>query len=135
MPALQPDVLLGVALGAICSRNRYTANPAPVIAELRARAGARTDIVAMEAGMWAGYYDDEHTAVLVVAILAEIPDAARWAEVGRSQRSRPAHGTGGFGPAYVPPVCGACGETVGRCAQKLGRGEGRCCDDCTHGSR
>lgn len=46
---------LGIALGAICSRNRYTTDPAPMIAELLKTAGPRTDILAMEAGRWAGY--------------------------------------------------------------------------------
>lgn len=104
MTVLHPDVHLGVALGAICGRNRYAADPAPVIAELRTRAGVRTDVLAMEAGKWAGYYDGEHTAVLVAAILAEVPGAAPWAEVGRSQRARPRHGTTGFGSAYLPPA-------------------------------
>lgn len=102
MSALHPDVQLGIALGAICGRNRYTSDPAPVIAELLARAGVRTDILAMEAGKWAGYYDDGETAVLVNAILAEVPGAAQWAQAGRTQRARPAHGTTGFGPAYLP---------------------------------
>lgn len=108
MTVLHPDVQLGVALGAICGRNRYTADPGPVIAELRERAGVRTDVLAMEAGKWAGYYDDEHTAVLVAAILADIPGTAPWAEVGRAQRARPRHGTTGFGPAYAPPASRGC---------------------------
>lgn len=101
---LHPDVLLDVQLSAICSRHRYDRDPAPAIEELLAAAGDRAEILAMEAGRWAGYYDDEHTTVLATAILAEIPDAGRWAVVGREQRARPAHGTTGFGPAYVPPT-------------------------------
>ncbi|WP_153001329.1 hypothetical protein [Microbacterium testaceum] len=99
---LHPDVRLGITLGAICGRNRYTTNPAPVITELLETAGPRTDILAMEAGRWAGYYDDEHTTVLVAAIVAGIPGAAAWTADGRSRRSAPPHGTTGFGPAYVP---------------------------------
>lgn len=95
---LHPDTLLGIRLSTICSRNRYEIDTAPVIAELLEAAGDRGDVLAMEAGKWAGYYDDEHTAALVAAIVAEIPGAAEWAPVGRERRSAPAHGTTGFGP-------------------------------------
>lgn len=103
---LHPDVALGIHLSAICSRNRYTNDPAPVIAELLEVAGARGDILAMEVGKWAGYYDDEHTAVLVAAIMAEIPGAAVWAAAGRARRDAPAHGTTGFGLPWTPPAPG-----------------------------
>lgn len=101
---LHPDVALGIRLSAICSRNRYTSDPGPVIAELLEAAGDRTDVLAYEVGRWAGYYDDEHTAVLVAAIVRDIPGAAAWTHEGRAKRSAPAHGTTGFGPAYVPPT-------------------------------
>lgn len=97
---LHPDVALGIHLSAICSRNRYTRDPGPVIAELLEVAGQRGDILAMEVGKWAGYYDDEHTAVLVTAIIADVPGASEWAEVGRECRSAPAHGTTGFGATF-----------------------------------
>jgi hypothetical protein len=99
---LHPDVALGIHLSAICSRNQYTHDPGPVIAELIKVAGARGDILAVEVGKWAGYYDDEHTAVLVAAIVADVPGAEAWTHSGRARRSAPAHGTTGFGPAYVP---------------------------------
>lgn len=98
-----PDVLLGIQLSAICSRNRYTRDPGPVIAELVLIAGERGDVLAFEVGRSAGYYDDEHTAALVTEILRDIPRAAEWAPLGRSKRAPPAHGTSGFGRAYVPP--------------------------------
>ncbi len=101
---LHPDTLLGIRLAAICSRNRYTTDPAPVIAELIEAAGGRGDILAMEAGRWAGYYDDEHTAPLVAAIIRDIPGAAEWTADGVRRRSAPPYGTTGFGPAYVPPT-------------------------------
>ena len=94
---LHPDTLLGIRLSTICSRNRYETDTASVIAELLEVAGDRGDVLAMEAGKWAGYYDDEHTSALVAAIIAEIPGAAEWAHVGRERRSAPAHGTTGFG--------------------------------------
>lgn len=99
---LHPDVLLGVQLSAICSRHRYDHDTAPVIMELLTAAGDRTDILAMEVGRWAGYYDDEHSAVLVAAIVTEIPGAAAWTADGARRRAAPAHGTTGFGAAYVP---------------------------------
>ena len=100
---LHPDVALGVHLSAICSRNRYTKDPGPVIAELLEVAGDRGHVLAFEVGRWAGYYDDENTAVLVAAIMRDVTGAAEWAPAGRAKRSAPAHGTTGFGPAYVPP--------------------------------
>ncbi|MBD8218183.1 hypothetical protein IFU40_05995 [Microbacterium sp. CFBP 13617] len=101
---LDPATLLGIHIGAICSRNRYSADTAPVIAELLATAGPRTDILAMETGRWAGYYDDVHTRTLVAAIVADIPGAASWIADGARRRDAPPHGTTGFGPAYVPPT-------------------------------
>ena len=80
--SLDPDTHMSIRLSAICGRNRYTRDPAPVIAELIAAAGARTDLLAREAGRWAGHYEDQHTATLVAAILDGIPGAleqARWA--------------------------------------------------------
>lgn len=77
---LDPETHLSIRLSAICGRNRYTRDPAPVIAELSATAGARTDLLAREAGKWAGHYADEHTATLVTAILDGIPGARGWAE-------------------------------------------------------
>lgn len=101
---LHPDVMLGIRLSTICSRNRYETDTAPVIAQLLEAAGDRSDILAMEAGKWAGYYDTEHTAALVAAIVAEIPGAAGWVEAGRQRRSAPIHGSTGFGPAYRPRI-------------------------------
>jgi|GEM_PF-1007780 hypothetical protein len=99
---LHPDTMLGIHLAAICSRNRYTTDPGPVIAELLETAGGRGDILAMEAGRWAGYYDDEHTKTLVAAIVASIPGAVAWTADGVHKRDAPPHGTTGFGPAEIP---------------------------------
>lgn len=87
---LSRATLLDIELSAICSRNRYTTDPEPVLAELRARAGKRTDILAHVAGTWAGYYDDEHTRALAAA-LREIPGAGDWVELGRRRRGMPSH--------------------------------------------
>lgn len=99
---LHSDTLLGITLGATCSRNRYTTDPGPVIAELLDIAAKRGDVLAMEAGRWAAYYDDEHTAALTAAILSAIPGAVGWTAEGARRRAAPAHGTTGFGPTFVP---------------------------------
>lgn len=88
---LSPDTRLDVDLSAICSRNRYTHDPGPVLDELRATAGDRTDTLARVTGTWAGYFDDEHTATLTTA-LRTIDGTAPWVEVGRERRGRAPHG-------------------------------------------
>lgn len=89
---LDPDTLLSIALSAICSRNQYTDDPGPVIAELTATAGDRTDLLAREAGTWSGFYDDEYTHTLAVALL-EIPGAGEWIALGQKRRAAPWHST------------------------------------------
>lgn len=91
---LDPDTLLGVTLSAICSRNRYTHDPGPVLDELRAAAGDRNDILAEGAGRWSGFYDSEHTHTLAAALL-EIPGATEWVQLGRERRAAGTHGTQG----------------------------------------
>ena len=95
---LHPDVMLGIRLSTICSRNRYETDTAPVIAELLEVAGDRGDVLAFEVGRWAGYYDDEHSAALVAAI----PGAAMWTADGARRRAAPAHGTTGCGLPVGP---------------------------------
>lgn len=92
---LSPDVLLGITLSAICSRNRYTKDPGPVIDELRQVAGERLDILAMEAGSWSGFYDDDNTRTLARALL-EIPGASDWVKLGQERRHAGRHSTEGF---------------------------------------
>jgi hypothetical protein len=84
------DTLLDIELSAYCSRHRYTTNPEPVLTHLYARAGNRTDILAMVAGSWAGYYRDQHTRVLADA-LERVEGAGPWVELGRSRRSKAPH--------------------------------------------
>ncbi|MCT1394154.1 hypothetical protein M4D51_00255 [Microbacterium sp. p3-SID338] len=48
--ALSPTVKPSIALDPLCSRNRYTTDPAPVIAELRSTAGDPADVLAE--GRW-----------------------------------------------------------------------------------
>lgn len=89
---LSPTVKLSVTLDAICSRNRFTADPGPVLDELRATAGDRVDLLAEAVGGWVGYFEDEYTATLCTA-LRTLPDLEPWIEVGRFRRNLPAHGT------------------------------------------
>lgn len=84
---LDPETHLSIRLSAICGRNRYTRDPAPVIAELRATAGARADLLAREVGRWAGHYADEHTATLVAAIVDGLPGAREWATRAGTDRT------------------------------------------------
>lgn len=83
--------LLSIELDSICSRNRYTDDPAPVIAELRAAAGKRTDVLAHAAGIFAGYFYDETTATLCDALRAEIDGIGPWVQLGRERRGLPPH--------------------------------------------
>lgn len=87
---LSPDVMLSVTLDAICSRNRYTTDPAPVIAELYATAGERLDILTESVGTWVGYFEDSHTATLCTA-LREIPELEPWIAGGADRRAQPDH--------------------------------------------
>ncbi len=90
-PRLHPDVLLDIMLSAMCSRAKYTRDTSPVIDELRAAAGDRTDILAQTAGMWAGYYEQNATPELVAALLT-IDGAEIWVALGRKRRAAPPHG-------------------------------------------
>ena len=85
---LSAGVKLSVALDAICSRNRYTTDPAPVLAELKAAASERTDVLAEAVGTWVGYFEDEYTATLCAA-LRTLPDLEPWIALGQQRRSLP----------------------------------------------
>ena len=105
---LSPTVKLSIALDAICSRNRYTADPAPVIAELRATAGDRDDVLTEAVGTWVGYFEDEHVAVLCAA-LRTLPGLEPWIALGQHRRSLPdpstpailGHGQAAALPLYI----------------------------------
>ncbi|MEV7801106.1 hypothetical protein AB0O14_18645 [Microbacterium foliorum] len=89
---LSPDVLLSIELGAICSRNRYTKDPEPVVAELLAAAGDRVEILQQSVGSWIGYYEDAYTVTLAT-VLRELPGLEPWVAEGEYRRSVPDHGT------------------------------------------
>ncbi|OYC97197.1 hypothetical protein [Microbacterium sp. Yaish 1] len=88
---LEPDTQLDVELSAICARNQYTRDAAPVIAELTAAARGRREVLARAAGIWAGYFDSPETHTLATA-LRGVPGAEPWAEEGRRRRGIPRHG-------------------------------------------
>lgn len=93
---LSPDDMLAVHLAAICSRNRYTTDPQPVIDELLATAGDRGDILARESGRWSGFHESEHTMPLATAIREQIPGATDWVQLGRDRAATTPHSTDGF---------------------------------------
>lgn len=93
---LSTEAALDVHLSAICTRNQYARDAAPVISELRKIAGDRTDVLARVAGVVAGYYDGVHTRALCAALRDEIEGAEEWVELGRARRGAGAHGTDGF---------------------------------------
>lgn len=92
MSRLSPDTMLSIELGSICSRNCYTSDPRPVIAELLAAAGDRVEILQQSVGSWIGYYEDAYTITLTTALL-ELPGLEPWIAVGASRRAQPDHRT------------------------------------------
>lgn len=88
---LPRSVMLSVELSAIMSRHRYDVATEPVIDQLCELAKKRPDILAQEAGLWAGYFaGDQHVRSMVDA-LAQVPGADEWIEVGRYRRGIPNH--------------------------------------------
>ena len=103
---LSATVKLSIALDAICSRNRYTTDPGSVIAELRATAGDRDDVLAEAVGTWVGYFEDEYVAVLCAA-LRTLPGLEPWIALGQHRRSLPNPSTPailGHGQAAALPL-------------------------------
>lgn len=84
--------MLSIELDAICSRHRYTTDPAPVIAELYATAGDRVDILTESVGTWVGFFEEDHIITLCTA-LRELPGLEPWIAVGANRRSQPEHRT------------------------------------------
>lgn len=93
---LHPDVALSIQLGAIMSRNRYSQDPAAVIAELYAVAGDRVDLLTREIGSWIGYYGDDYTRTLTDALRALPLELDRAIEHGQRRRLAGTHSTYGF---------------------------------------
>lgn len=89
---LPPETMLSITLDAICSRNRYTQDPAPVIAELQAAAGDRVDVLTESVGIWVGYFEDDYLHTLCTA-LRELPGLEPWIAEGARRRAQKAHTT------------------------------------------
>jgi hypothetical protein len=79
-------------------RNQFTQQPAPVIDELRAASGRRTDILAAEVGAWIGFYETKDTRPLADALRAAFKDLdlTPGIALGTERRRRPSHGTHDF---------------------------------------
>ncbi|OZB82751.1 MAG: hypothetical protein B7X41_15890 [Microbacterium sp. 14-71-5] len=93
---LAPDTALSIKIGCVMTRNQYTQDPGPVIAELYATAGTRIDLLTQEVGMFIGFYDDQYRATLVTALRALPLDMDEAIKLGQFRRGLPAHGTGGY---------------------------------------
>lgn len=65
-----------------------------MIDELRATAGARTDILHESVGTWVGYFRAPETEILCAALLDAIPEAGGWVPLGEERRAGPNHGAG-----------------------------------------
>lgn len=92
MARLSRDTLLSVHLDTICSRNRYTNDPAMVIEELRRTAGDRLDLLTESVGTWVGYFEGDYTRTLCAA-LGELPGLKPWIAFGAHRRALPHHRT------------------------------------------
>lgn len=93
---LHPDTLLSIQISTIISRNEFIDDPAPVIAELYATAGDRTDLLTAEVGRWIGFYEADHNRTLATALRALDLDMAGAIALGQSRRISPHHTTTGF---------------------------------------
>lgn len=90
---LDPLTMLAITLSATISRHKYTDDPAPVIAEQQQLAGEHTDILAKEAGRWAGFHETDPHCTVLVAALKEIPGASEHVQLGRDRFRAPTHRT------------------------------------------
>lgn len=88
---MHPDTLLSIQLSAIIARNEYTTHPGPVITELTQTAGVRRDLLAQEAGTWAGFHDTDPDKTMMVTALLTIHGADAWVHVGRARRAAGSH--------------------------------------------
>lgn len=89
---MHPDTRLSVHIDATCARNMFTKDAAPVVAELRALAGDRVDVLTESVGTWVGYFEDEYTRVLCDG-LRELPGLEPWIAIGKHRRGMTHHRT------------------------------------------
>lgn len=92
MSRLSADTLLSIELGAICSRNRYTTDPAPVVEQLLATAGDRVEVLRESVGSWIGFYEDAYTITLATA-MRDLPGLEPWIIQGAARRAQADHRT------------------------------------------
>lgn len=90
---LDADTMLDVNLSAICTRNRYVDDPAPVLAELYKTAGDRTDILAAVVGRHVGFYETDPYRSVLIDALRTIPGIEEHVELGRFRRNSGTHST------------------------------------------
>ncbi|KAA0960876.1 hypothetical protein FQ142_08320 [Microbacterium sp. ANT_H45B] len=90
MTRISPDTMLSIELGSICSRNRYTSDPRPVVEQLLATAGDRVKVLREAVGSWIGFYEDRYTIALTTA-LQKLPDVEPWIAVGAARRAQADH--------------------------------------------
>lgn len=95
---LTPDTLLGISIGAAIARHQYDHDPTVLMAEVTRLADGRGDILAQEAGRWAGYHEPDQESAAVVTALKQVPGADVWVQLGRDRRGAPPHGTAQFHP-------------------------------------
>lgn len=99
---LAPETTLSIQVGCVMTRNQYSQDPAPVIAELYATAGDRIDLLTQEVGEFIGFYDDQYRATLVNALRALPLDTDHAIKLGQHRRGLRPHSTSGFqAPASV----------------------------------
>lgn len=92
MRTLDPTTRLAIALSATMYRNRYTTDPDAVLKQLRAQAGDRVDVLASEAGLWAGFHEATPHVTALVDALMTIGDPVA-VQVGRDRRTAGSHST------------------------------------------
>ncbi|MFJ4166271.1 hypothetical protein ACIPY5_12005 [Microbacterium sp. NPDC089698] len=94
---LAPDTALSIKIGCVMTRNQFTQDPVPVIAELYATAGDRIDLLTQEVGLFIGFSSSNQYRATLVAALRELPlDMDQAIALGKFRRGLPAHGTGGY---------------------------------------
>ncbi|MDY0830654.1 hypothetical protein SK224_16075 [Microbacterium sp. BG28] len=94
--ALHPLVHLGVTISSLCSRDKYSTDPAvhtAAVDEIRRTAGVHTDIRDHEVGVWVGYYGDDYTKTRAAALVDAFPGCVHHIALGVQRRGAGGHGT------------------------------------------
>lgn len=113
MTALHPLRFLGVQISSLCSRDKYSTDPAvhaAAVDEIRKIAGVHTDLRDHEVGVWLGYYGDEYTKTRAAALVDAFPGCVPHIALGAQRRGAGGHRTpetsmpAGVGPYEEPPA-------------------------------